>query len=501
MSEREAHTAGDDPALAPPEHILDGAADAPESAPESAQAPEQRKQEQQRTWRKLALRGGLWEVGGHGINYTLRFLSRTMLGALLFPAAFGMMEVINGLQFGLIMLSDVGIQQAVIQSKRGDDKVFLDTAFTLHVVRGFGLWLASCALALPVSWLTGEPELAYMIPVASLNILILGFHSTSEFTLRRQMAPGRIVMMDAFVQLVAVIVTVGWATWWPSVWALIGGGMVSAFLRMLMTHWLGRVVGYRNRFAWDPSVRKEIFEFGKWITGSSAVDFASMWGDRLLLVTFLGTAVSGVYATAVLIADTASGALNKVVHGVFYPLFSRVARDDRAELRTVYYDMRLRVDALALGATGALAMLGPWVIHFLFDERYSEAGWMLSLLCIRAAFQCVIAPCETCLISLGHTRNGFYSNLARASWIVVMVPIGYLLDGATGVVLAATFSGLPSILALWPKFRAEGLLRIDRELLSWVFFGAGALLGLGIEHVLPEATELRQLVREVLLGR
>ena len=40
-----------------------------------------------------------------------------------------------------------------------------------------------------------------------------------------------------------------------------------------MSHWLAGVVGYRNRFAWDAGVRKEIFEFGKWITGSSAVDF------------------------------------------------------------------------------------------------------------------------------------------------------------------------------------------------------------------------------------
>ena len=497
MTEREAQTAEPEPALAQSEHELARDDDEPAAAP----PPEPDKQEQQRTWRKLALRGGLWEVAGHGMNYVLRFVSRTMLGALLFPAAFGMMEVINGLQFGLVMLSDVGIQQAIIQSKRGDEKVFLDTAFTLHAVRGFALWAAACLLALPIAWVTREPELAYMIPVGSLNILILGFHSTSEFTLRRQMAPGRIVIMDAFVQTVTVIATVTWASYWPSVWALIGGGMVNAVLRMLLTHWLGRVVGYQNWFAWDPEVRKEIFEFGKWITGSSAVDFASMWGDRLLLVTFLGTAVSGVYATAVLIADTASGALNKVVHGVFYPLFSRVARDDREQLRTVYYDMRMRVDALALGATGALAMLGPWVIHFLFDDRYSEAGWMLSLLCIRAGFQCVIAPCETCLVSLGHTRNGFYSNVARASWIVVMVPIGYFLGGATGVVWAATLSGIPSLLTLWPKFRAEGLLRLDRELLSWSFFGLGALLGLAIEYVLPEATELRQWVREVVLGR
>lgn len=468
-------------------------ADAPASAGDKA--------EEQGRLKKLAMRGGMWEMIGHISSYVLRFGSRTLLGALLFPAAFGVMEIINGLQFGLIMLSDVGIHQAIIQSKRGDEQVFLDTAFTMHVVRGVGLWLVACVLTYPIMWVTGEPELVYLIPVGSLTILILGFHSTSEFTLRRQMAPARLIAMDTFVQMVTVVVTVTWASYSPSVWALLAGGLVNASLRMVLTHWLGGVVGYYNRFRWDPTVRKEIFEFGKWITGSSAVDFASMWGDRLLLVTFLGTTVSGVYATAVLMADTASGALNRVVHGVFYPLFSRVARDDRAGLREMYYDMRMRVDWLALGATGGLAALGPWVIHLLFDERYAEAGWMLRLLCVRAAFQCIIVPCETCLISLGHTRNGFYSNVARATWIVVMVPIGYYFGGVVGVVWAATFAGLPSVMVLWPKFHKEGLLRLDREAFSWLFFAGGALIGFGVEMILPEATEVRAFLREVILGR
>lgn len=450
--------------------------------------------------RRLALRGSLFELAGYAATYILRFASSTVLRSLLFPAAFGVMEVVNGINIGLVMLSDVGIQQAIVQSKRGDEPVFLDTAWTMHVVRGLGLWLVACLAAYPASLLAGDPDLATYIPIASLGIVLLGFGSTSEFSLRRRMTLGRVIMMDVICQVTTMSVTITWAYLHPSVWALVAGGIANAAVRVSLTHWLAGHVGHRNRFAWDPEVRKEIFEFGKWITGSSAVFFASSWGDRLLLVAFLGTATSGVYATAVLIAESIGAALDRVVHGVFYPLFSRVGREGTDRLRHVYYATRLRFDAMTMTATGTLVVLGPWIIRLLFDERYADAGWMLRVLALRSAMTSVVAPCETCLTSLGHTRFGFYQNVARAIWVLAGVPIAFWVAGVEGVVWVTALSMVPSALVLWPKFRSIGILRIDRELLAWGFFAGGLALGLAISMVLPDAVWLRGLLRDLVRG-
>ncbi len=457
-------------------------------------------EEPQSRWKRLVLRGSIFELGGYVMTYALRFLSSTVLRSLLFPAAFGVMEVINGITIGLIMLSDVGIQQAVIQSERGDEPVFLDTAWTIHVVRGLILWGVACAVAYPASLIAGEPELAYLIPIASLGVVALGFHSTAEFTLRRRMTLGRIILMEVVTQAITVTVTISWASVSPTVWALIAGGLVSTLVRLAFSYYLNRFAGHRNRFRWDPQVRKEIWEFGKWITASSAVFFAAQWGDRLLMVSFLGTAVSGVYATAVLIAESVGAALDKVIHGVFYPLFSRVGREGTERLREVYYQTRLRFDAMTMILTGGLAAMGPWVIELLFDERYAAAGWMLRVLCLRSATMAVVAPAETCLTSLGRTRYGFYQNVLRAVWILAGVPLGYYFGGAEGVVWVAALSGVPPLFALWPKLWALKILRPERELLAWVFFAAGFGIGLAVLWVLPDAAPMRDVVRG-LLGR
>ena len=69
---------------------------------------------------------------------------------------------------------------------------------------------------------------------------------------------------------------------------------------------------------------------------------------------------------------------------------------------------------------------------------------------------------------------------------------------AEGVVWATALSGIPPILALWPKLWELKLLRLDREALAWVFFGVGAGLGWLAVWLLPEATEIRHWLRDLV---
>ena len=75
-----------------------------------------------------ARRASVYEVGAQFGRQGLSLVSNVVLTRLLFPEAFGLMQVVSIVLFGLTMLSDVGIVQAVIQNPRGDEKRFLDTA-------------------------------------------------------------------------------------------------------------------------------------------------------------------------------------------------------------------------------------------------------------------------------------------------------------------------------------------------------------------------------------
>lgn len=430
--------------------------------------------------RRLVVRNSVYEVVAQFSRQGLSLLSNLVLTRLLFPEAFGLMAIVNVVLFGLTMLSDVGIIQAVIQNPRGDDQRFLDTAWTMQIARGAILCLVTWALAWPVAIFYEEPILAWLLVVAGLQLVIAGFESTSYFTLRRQVQSLKLATIEVAVQVAQLVATVATAFVWQSVWALLIGATFGSLVRLVWSHLLP--VGYRNRFAWDADTRREITTFGRWIYGSSIASFISTQFDRIVLGRLLGMATLGVYGIAVLVSEAIGGAVSRIASGVFYPIFSRVNEAEPEQLRAEYYYARLRIDAVALTALGGLAMLGDVVVDLLWDARYAEAGWMLRVLCLRVAVACVMLPCEVCLVATGESRFGFARSVITMLAIVVGVPVGYELAGTEGLVWAVALSQLPAVAVLWPAAARRGLFSLPRELLAVGFFAAGALLGTGVRY-------------------
>lgn len=431
---------------------------------------------------RLVLRASLADMAGYGASQVLRLASNLVLSRLLFPEAFGLLALVNIFNQGLVMLSDVGIEPAVIQSPRGDDPDFLNTAWTIHVVRGFILYSIALVLAWPMSAFYGQPELASLICVCSLSVVLTGLTSTSLITLRRRLALGTLALVELGSQAASVAVMITWAYFHRTVWALAGGALTSAAVRMLASHALR--VGYRNRFRSEKSARSSIFHFGKWIFASSAVYFLSKQGDRLFLGRFLGVMDLGVYSIAVFLSESVATVVTRLTHGVLYPAFSRVRDEGRDRLLAAYYRARLAMDALTMPLLGLLTMLGPWVVHVLYDRRYAEAGWMLQAFAVRVAMACVLVPCESCLFTMGRTRYALYENIARTVWIAIAIPVGWHFFGLRGLVYAAALSELPVFLVLWPPFRAEGMLRLRLEARAPLLFGVGVALGAPLARVL-----------------
>jgi O-antigen/teichoic acid export membrane protein len=425
--------------------------------------------------RKLLLRSSAYEMIGYGASQAIRFGSNLLLSHLLFPKAFGLAALVNILNQGLIMLSDVGLPTVIIQSERGDDIRFLNTAFTWQSARAGALWIVAVLSAIPMAMFYDEPQLKQLIPVGSVSVLILGFRSTAYYTMRRRLNLKPLMYIELAAQIAAVAVMVPWAWLEPSVWALVAGTLASSVITVLGSHMLK--VDYRNRFQWDRESAQSMFHFGKWIAGSSMLTFASGQGDRLLLGHYLGTTALGVYSIAVFISGALGEAITRITHGVFFPAYSRVRPDGKVRLQEVFYRTRLAVDGLILPALGGLAALGPFVVHLLYDKRYASAGWMLRILALRVGLQVLTSPAQFCLIALGQTRYGFFLNLARAAALVIGVPVGYHIAGVAGLVWAVAISEVPAMLVVYAGFAAEGMLSFKHELRVPAFFTAGYGLG------------------------
>jgi len=135
----------------------------------------------------LALKGSIWTVAGFGTQKILQLLSNLILTRILFPEAFGLMALVHVFMVGLVMFSDVGINPAIIQNKRGEDTAFLNTAWTIQVVRGFILWATACLIAYPASILYGHALLFPLLCAVGSTAAITGFQTTAVALASRNM--------------------------------------------------------------------------------------------------------------------------------------------------------------------------------------------------------------------------------------------------------------------------------------------------------------------------
>jgi Polysaccharide biosynthesis protein len=70
------------------------------------------------------------------------------------------MAIVNTFIVGLAMFSDIGIGQNVIRHERGDDPDFLNTIWTIQVVRGLILAVIATLAAVPIARFYHQPELS-----------------------------------------------------------------------------------------------------------------------------------------------------------------------------------------------------------------------------------------------------------------------------------------------------------------------------------------------------
>lgn len=391
--------------------------------------------------KKLAIRGATWTIFGYGTSQVCRLVSNLILTRLLVPELFGLMALVNIFIMGLQMFSDIGTGLVVIQSKRGDEPDFLNTTWTIQVIRGFGLWLGCLVIAWPVSQFYKEPQLMWLIPIVGLTTIIGGFNSTILFTLNRKMLLGKLTMLNLGSQIVSTTVTVIWAWLNQSVWALVGGMLVGSLLKMLWSHLLNQEKP--NRFAWNREIVKEITSFGKWIFISTIMTFLAGQADRIILGKLFSLSILGVYSIAFTFADIPKKVIGKISSQVVFPIFSKQATLPRKSLKAKILQKRWLILIIMAFLVTVLVSFGDLVIFALYDQRYTQAAWILPILTLGIWPLLLLLSIEKVLLAIGKPFYLAYGNFLKFIYMLIGLPLGFSLMGILGAVIVIALNDLP----------------------------------------------------------
>jgi O-antigen/teichoic acid export membrane protein len=426
-----------------------------------------------------------WSLAGYAVSQAIRFGSNLVMTRLLVPEMFGVMAIATVVMVGLAMFSDLGLRQSIVQSRRGDDPAFLNTAWALQILRGLVLWgmallvalglhLAGRAGLVPAGSVYADPSLPWVVAALSFGTVIGGLGSTKTFQASRNLALGRLTQIELAAQVAGFAVMLAWASFDRSAWALVAGALAASAVSAAASHrWL---TGTPNRWQWDSAALTELVQFGKWIFASSILGFVVLNSDRLLLGAMFDSVTFGISVVAFLMFSAVELVVARIIAGVAFPALSEIARAN-GDLRAAYYRFHPIIAGAAYFAAAFLVTAGPALVTILYDHRYWDAGEMLRIL----ATALLLLPFQLAVqtfMALGMPQVASQILTVRLIGLYVASPAGFYFFAVTGALWGIVLSQLLYLPLLIYHAAKWNLLSLHKELMVLPALLVGGGIGL-----------------------
>lgn len=377
--------------------------------------------------RTRALQGSVWTTLNFSVSQGARLASNLILTRLLVPEAFGTMLIVNVVLQGLHMFSDTGIGPSIIQNKRGDDPVFLNTAWTIQACRGVLLFLICLFLGWPLAAFYDNSMLIWLLPIVGISALLDGFVSTGICTYHRHLRLGRMTAFELSAQAVVIIATITLALIYRNVWALVIGPVIGSVVKLFLSHTIFREIP--NRFKWDKEAAGQFIRFGRWIFVATALTFVVTQGDKLILGKVFGDenrSLLGMYGIAFFLSSSVILALRKFSSMLLLPLYSKLAEGCPDRFRRNIYKARLALMGGSLPILCVIVIWGQEIVNILYPNQYAEVGWMLRILAAGNIFIAIPLTCSSALLAVGDSFRHMIYLVAQAVFLVICMTLGGL---------------------------------------------------------------------------
>jgi lipopolysaccharide exporter len=376
-----------------------------------------------------AIRGGVWIVAAQAVSRMFAFVRMVVLARLIAPDDFGM--------FGIAMLtlsvteslSETGFQAALVQ-KNQDTHLYLQTAWTLQVLRGV-LLAAILYIAAPyVAIFFGEPAVISLVRSLSLAVLFRGFTNIGVIYFQKELEFRKQVVYQLSGTLVDVAVAVTSALLLRNAWALVYGLLAGIFIQVAMSYVLHP---YRPSFRLDVSRAKELLQFGKWMFLLSVLVFFINQGDDAFLGKVLGATELGLYQIAFRIGMLPATVFTLAISQISFPVYAKLQAEPY-RLRMAFC-RTLEVTALVVfPITAALIALGDDLTHFFLGPQWVPMVPLLQILALKGLIWALAGITGGPLyMAMGRPDINLKLNLAQAAVMLLLIYPFYVCWGAKGI--------------------------------------------------------------------
>jgi PST family polysaccharide transporter/lipopolysaccharide exporter len=369
-----------------------------------------------------------------------------ILARLLSPAAFGLIGIALLTLAIFEQFTEFGFDAALIQRTETNVDRYLNTVWSVQLMRGALLAGGIFLLAGPTARFFGEPRATPILQVMALSPLLFGFRNPGVVYLQKNLEFHKqfVLVMSESVAMFVVAVTTALAL--QSVWAIVYGtlaGKVADVLASYVVH------GHRPWPELDPELARELFTFGKWILGSSVLVFLIAQGDDAFVGWLLSASALGFYQLAYRYSNAPATEVTHVISSVVFPTYSQL-QDDIEQLRAGYLKTLQFVSLVSFPvAIGILLVTDPFVRVFL-GSKWTPIIVVMQILALWGLIRSIGATTGPLFKAIN--RPDYETKLQLLKLVLIAIAIypataTYGIEGTALVIIGSAF--LPMPLSLW----------------------------------------------------
>lgn len=322
----------------------------------------------------------LWQSMGVGGQRVVQLAAPIALARMLPEDDIGLFGIVLAGIGAVEALTKFMGEETTIWSKRGAEARYLDTVFTVHLLRGIIITAVLCALATPLAQFFASPatQERYWLPGLFLmlagNGLVEGLTSPARALKLKGMAFRRVAIGDFCSVLFGTSVTIVLAYLWRDVWAMLVGHLAMTAMRTVISY---IVAPYRPRLHIDRSVFRELFQYGRGAAGAPFLLLMIFTSHAFVLGKAIGIGAVAVYEFAGKLAKLPEDIFLRVLGPVAIPAYAQL-RSDNARLGRAWLQAVRAFLLIGAPMTLTMAWCGNALPSFVFGPKYGSIGGLFA---------------------------------------------------------------------------------------------------------------------------
>ena len=283
-----------------------------------------------------------------------------------------------------------------------------------------------------------EPAAIAVLRVISFSLIFQGLTNIGIIYFRKKLDFKKQYIFNIVPQIIYIIVVIPLAfilrNVWALVWASVVGGLIVCVISYIMHP-------YRPCLDFNINKAKELFDFGKWILGSSIIVIIRNQGITMFVGKFLGIPVLGFFNRAGAFSTMLFQQLTGIIWQVGYPAYSQLQKVT-ARLKRAYLLTLKLLTFFGLPMAGGLLILSWDFTHLFLTDKWIAIVPVIQVLCLSAMIGFITTPAGIMFQAVGRPSIG--TKIAAAGVIILGITI-YPLSlkwGITGTAVSILLSTL-----------------------------------------------------------